>query len=139
MVEEIGEENPTVSSEIYMIDTQEEYAQFFSEYDLSAIYPLDTVDFENECLVYCGLQSAQPFRGWSKRIQSIRVSDAQIELEWDETVNFNAEHEDESVAYQIIGAPDCVVREIFFLKMQRENLPASLRDRYQPRYSEAVS
>lgn len=139
LVEEIGEENPTVPSEIYMIDTQEEYAQFFSEYDLSAIYPLDTVDFENECLVYCGLQSAQQFRGWSKRIQSIRVSDAQIELEWDETVNFNAEHEDETVAYQIIGAPDCVVREIFFLKMQRENLPASLRDRYQPRYSEAVS
>lgn len=35
LVEEIGEENPTVPSEIYMIDTQEEYAQFF----LNMIYP----------------------------------------------------------------------------------------------------
>ena len=118
-----GENTEPAPVQTCMIGTQEEYDDFFSKYGLSSIYQLDTVDFEKECLVYCGRQSAQLLRGWSAKVRELHVSDAGIELIWDETVNYNAENADEAVAYQIIGASDCDVREVFFLKVQKEDIP----------------
>ncbi len=119
-------QNPIVPDETYVIDTQEEYNDFISAYELTSIYPLDTIDFETECLIYCGRHSAQPSRGWSGKIQSVRVSGDQLDLVEDETVNYDGENEREAVAYQIVGA-NCEVREVFFLKVASEDLPEGLR------------
>lgn len=135
LIESTDNQNQIAPNGTYIIDTQEEYDEFFSTYDLSSIYQLDTVDFNKECLIYYGLQGAQSSRGWSTKIQSIQISDTQLELVQDETVNFGGENEDATVAYQIIGS-DCAVREVFFLKVQKENLPESLRDIYQPEYNQ---
>lgn len=131
LIERADKQAPAAPDGIYIIDTQEECGDFITAYELGSIYPLDTVDFEKECLIYCSRQSAQPSRGWSGKIQSVRVSGEQLECVEDETVNFDGENEDEAVAYQIIGA-DCAVREVFFLKASKEAISEDLRNRYQP-------
>lgn len=117
--------------ETYIIGSQKEYDNFFFLYELSSIYPLDTVDFDSECLIYCGYRSAQDVRGWAGKIQKIRVSDTQLDLIEDTAVNYQAERQEEAVAYQVIDSPDCAVREIYLLIVQNDDLPQTLFDQYR--------
>lgn len=132
LIENSNGETAIAPEETYIIETQEKYDNFVSLYDLSSIYPLDTVDFAQECLIYSGSRSAQGIRGWSGKIQEIRVTDSGINLVADESVNYEGEHQEDAVAYQMIGAPDCAVREVYLLIVQKADLPEKLYGQYQP-------
>lgn len=128
-----SEHAPVLPDGICILSTEEEHDDFFTTYSLSSVYPLDKVDFDAESLVYIGCSSAQLFRGWSGKIETLRVLDSgALDYRLDEAVNFNKEHEDESVAYQMIGDGYCDVREVFLLKVQKSALPDGLAAQYPP-------
>lgn len=99
---------------------------------MTSIYPLDTVDFDKECLIYSGSRSAPGVRGWSGKIREIRVSDSGISLIEAETINYQSEHQEEAAAYQRIGSPGCAAREVHLLIAQKADLPEKLSAQYQP-------
>ena len=128
-----AENAPALPDSDCILSTAEEYGDFFSIYDLFAVYPLDKVDFDTESLIYIGKISSQLFRGWSGDIETLQVLDSgELDYKMNEAVNFNKEKEDESVAYQILGGGYCDVREVFVLKVQKSALPDGLAAQYPP-------
>lgn len=121
---------PCPPSGTYIMGTPEEYQDFFSLYGLSPIYPLDTVDFDSECLIYSGWRNPPGIRGWSGKIQKICVSDTELNIIFDDAVNYKGERQEDAVAYQLIGPPYSTLREIYLLIVQKSDLPQTLFNQY---------
>lgn len=107
----------------YIITDQDAYDDFFSTYSLGAIYQLDSVDFETECLIYVGYQSAQATRGSSVDIKYLKEnSDGGLDIITDETVAIGEKNADKIMAYQILTDEPVNVTEVYILKVKKSDI-----------------
>lgn len=118
-------EQTSIPEGILVIDSREQYEAFFSAYGLSAVYPLEEADFAQEVLIYYGMRSAMPTRGWAGGITSVTEStDGTYELilGMDEELRYGGERQQESVAYQIMTDAPIDVVEVHMLKIKKDAL-----------------
>lgn len=118
-----GNEDDLLPVGTYVLNNQDMYDDFFAAYSLGAIYPLDSVDFESECLIYVGYQSAQMTRGNSREIKSLKEnSDGGFDITIDETVAVGEKNADKYMAYQILTDELVNVAEVYILKVKKSDL-----------------
>ena len=118
-------EQTSVPEGIYVIDSQELYEAFRSAYGLGAIYPLEEIDFGQENLIYYGMHSAMPTRGWSGEITSLTESadgTHKLILEPDEELVYGGEKQHELTGWQIMTDAPINVMEVYMLKVKKTAL-----------------
>ncbi|MCM1184808.1 MAG: hypothetical protein NC337_15680 [Roseburia sp.] len=118
-------EQASVPEGIYVIDSQALYETFVSSSGLNALYPLTEIDFAQESLIYYGVRSAMPMRGWTGEIASLSESTDgthALILEPDEALVYGGEREHELTGYQILAEAPINVITVYMLKVEKGTL-----------------